>query len=58
MNWQMSNVEIKTDYNDNIFPRKNKPEDKIDGPVGAIIALSQAIQAPEPPKKYQRIVWL
>jgi len=58
MNWQMSNVEIKTDFNDNIFPRKNKPEDKIDGPVATIIALSQAIQAPEPPKKYQRIVWL
>jgi phage terminase large subunit-like protein len=53
----MGNVEIKTDFNDNIFPRKSKSENKIDGAVATIIALSQAIQAPEPARKYQRIVF-
>jgi phage terminase large subunit-like protein len=57
MNWQMSNVEIKTDFNDNIFPRKNKPEDKIDGPVATIIALSQAIAPAAPERKYTRITF-
>jgi phage terminase large subunit-like protein len=57
MNWQMSNVEIKTDFNDNIFPRKGKPESKIDGPVATIIALSQAIAPAPVAHKYQRITF-
>jgi phage terminase large subunit-like protein len=33
MNWMMSNVTVKPDKNDNIFPNKSTPEAKIDGPL-------------------------
>src|SRR5690625_2119478 len=38
MNWMMSNVMVKPDANDNIFPRKDRDEMKIDGAVALIIA--------------------
>lgn len=40
--WMMGNVVARTDANDNIYPRKEKPESKIDGPVAAILAMSRA----------------
>src|SRR5581483_9348202 len=46
MNWQMSNVVAKTDRKDNIYPNKERAENKIDGPVAAIMALSRAILSP------------
>lgn len=39
MNWMVSNVVAKIDANDNIFPRKESGEKKIDGPVAAINAM-------------------
>ena len=36
--WMYSNVVCKYDNKDNIYPRKLKPENKIDGPVAAIMA--------------------
>lgn len=48
MSWMMSNVVARTDANDNVFPRKEKAENKIDGPVAAIIALAVALRDEAP----------
>ena len=45
LTWMMSNVVCHTDAKDNIFPRKQRPEDKIDGAVALIIALSRFVGA-------------
>lgn len=42
MTWQMSNVVSKTDQKDNVFPNKERPEAKIDGAVGLIMATNRA----------------
>ena len=39
MTWMMSNVVAKVDAKDNIFPRKEFPQNKIDGPVALIMAI-------------------
>ncbi len=41
MSWMMSNVTVKPDKNDNIFPNKSTPENKIDGPVALFTAKSR-----------------
>ena len=41
--WMVSNVTAKVDAKDNIFPRKEKPEMKIDGAVAAITGMARAI---------------
>ncbi len=41
--WMMSNVEIKPDRNDNIFPRKNSAEKKIDAAVATIVGHSRSM---------------
>ena len=46
--WMMSNVVARLDAKDNIYPRKEKPERKIDGPVATIMALGRAMSG-EPP---------
>lgn len=38
MTWMMGNVVAKVDANENVFPRKPRPEAKIDGPVALIMA--------------------
>lgn len=43
MTWCMSNVVAHTDANENVFPRKDKPENKIDGAVALINAFGRAI---------------
>lgn len=43
MNWMMSNVTVKPDKNDNIFPNKCTPEAKIDGPVALFTAMSRLL---------------
>lgn len=49
MTWMISNVVAHLDRKDNIYPNKERPENKIDGPVAAIMALGRAMvqQAPE-----------
>ena len=44
MDWMMSNVVCHTDAKDNIYPRKEKPENKIDGVVASITCINQCIQ--------------
>ena len=43
LSWMMSNVTVRVDANDNIFPRKERPEAKIDGVVALIMALGRAM---------------
>ena len=43
LTWMASNVVAKLDVKDNIYPNKERPENKIDGVVGLIMALSRAI---------------
>lgn len=45
--WMLSNVECVPDRNENIFPRKARASNKIDGAVATIVAMSRAI-ASEP----------
>ncbi|MDR0249847.1 MAG: terminase large subunit [Burkholderiales bacterium] len=42
--WMMSNVVAHLDAKDNIYPRKERPENKIDGVVAAIMALGRVRQ--------------
>lgn len=42
MTWMISNVVAKLDNKDNIYPRKERPENKIDGPVALIMNLGRA----------------
>lgn len=41
LTWMMSNVVAKVDAKDNIYPRKQKPEQKIDGVVALIMAIGR-----------------
>lgn len=43
MGWMASNVVAHLDAKDNIYPRKERPENKIDGIVALIMAISRAI---------------
>ncbi|MGO4154351.1 terminase large subunit [Cupriavidus sp. YAF13] len=43
MTWMISNVVCHVDKKDNIYPNKERPENKIDGPVAAIMALGRAM---------------
>lgn len=43
--WMASNVVCHTDVKDNIYPRKERPENKIDGVVALIMALGRMIVA-------------
>jgi phage terminase large subunit-like protein len=46
-NWMFANVEVHEDRNANIFPRKAKPESKIDAAVATIVAMSRAMVGTE-----------
>ena len=48
MNWMVSNVTAKEDRNENLFPRKEVPEQKIDGAVAMITAMASALAMSEP----------
>lgn len=45
--WGISNVTAKEDRNGNVFPRKERPENKIDPAVALIIAMGRAISSEE-----------
>lgn len=44
MHWMASNVVCHTDAKENIYPKKEKVQNKIDGMVALIMAINQAIQ--------------
>lgn len=41
--WQMSNVEVAPDRNENIFPRKLRATNKIDAAIGTIVAHNRSM---------------
>jgi phage terminase large subunit-like protein len=41
MTWMISNVTARMDAKDQVYPRKEKPENKIDGPVALIMAMAR-----------------
>ena len=43
LTWMVSNVVCHVDLKENIYPRKDAPENKIDGVVAGIMALSRAL---------------
>lgn len=47
LTWMVSNVVCHTDANDNIFPRKQTAENKIDGVIGLIMCLHMAMKPEE-----------
>jgi phage terminase large subunit-like protein len=49
LTWMASNVIAKLDVKDNIYPNKERPENKIDGIVGLIMAISRAIAGGDSP---------
>jgi phage terminase large subunit-like protein len=44
----MSNVVCHVDAKDNVFPRKQTANNKIDGAVALIMAMGRAMHAPAP----------
>ncbi|WP_295991592.1 terminase TerL endonuclease subunit [Rugamonas sp.] len=44
LTWMASNVVAKLDAKDNVYPRKEKPEQKIDGIVAGIMGIGRAMQ--------------
>lgn len=53
LTWMMSNVVAHLDAKENIFPRKERPENKIDGVVALIMALGRAISTAEQKSVYE-----
>lgn len=45
MSWMISNVVAKPDAKDNVYPRKERDENKIDGPVALIVAVGLELAA-------------
>ena len=45
--WMMSNVEVKEDRNENVFPRKSRASNKIDAAIGTIVAMNRALAPQE-----------
>ena len=44
LTWMMSNVVAQMDHKQNVYPRKERPENKIDGAVALIMATGAAIR--------------
>lgn len=55
LTWMISNVVCHTDAKENIYPRKEKPDNKIDGAVASIMAIGVTLAPQEAPKQYQAI---
>lgn len=53
MTWMVSNVVAHLDNKDNIYPRKERPENKIDGVVALIMALGRALV----PQSVEKSFW-
>lgn len=53
--WMLSNVEVKEDRNENIFPRKLRAANKIDAAIADIVSMSRAMVAePEEQSFWER----
>lgn len=56
--WMLSNVECKEDANENIFPRKSRDENKIDGASALITVHSRTMLNIEPEESTPEIILL
>lgn len=55
LTWMVSNVVAKEDAKENIYPRKERSENKIDGAVALIMAMNRAmVQEPERDSIYEQ----
>jgi phage terminase large subunit-like protein len=54
--WMLSNVEVKPDRNENIFPRKSRASNKIDAAVASIVAMNRALAVAESDINVQNFV--
>lgn len=54
MTWMMSNVVAQADRKDNIYPRKEQADRKIDGPVALIMAMNRALLQQEQSSIYDQ----
>lgn len=48
LSWAMGNITAQVDRNDNVFPRKERPDNKIDPAVAAIMAVALAVSEEGP----------
>lgn len=54
--WMIGNVVCHYDAKDNIYPRKERPENKIDGAIALFMAMSRALLArPDGPSYYETL---
>lgn len=51
--WQIGNVVAKEDAKDNVYPRKERPENKIDGAVALIMAMGRQMVGADGPSVYE-----
>lgn len=51
--WMMNNVEVQEDRNENIFPRKQRAQNKIDAAIALIVAMSRALSTRKTPSVYE-----
>ena len=49
LTWMVGNVVARRDAKDNIYPRKESEEKKIDGPVAIIMGLNRLLLGEKPP---------
>lgn len=58
LNWMIGNVVGHYDAKENVYPRKEMPQNKIDGAIALIMALGWFIQreAAEPAKEYKMLI--
>jgi len=54
LTWMVSNVVCHRDKKDNIYPNKERPENKIDGVISILMALNREIRHREPDSVYNR----
>lgn len=52
LEWMVSNVVCHRDHKDNIYPNKEKPENKIDGVIGLLMALGRLCMRPKIEKSF------
>ena len=55
MTWMLSNVVARTDVKDNVYRRKERSENKIDGPVALIMAMGRMLTRDNEPSPYERL---
>jgi phage terminase large subunit-like protein len=58
LTWMISNVVAHLDAKENIYPRKERPENKIDGVVALICALGRAMDAADTPAPTYQLLFL